>query len=459
MAIKFSTDRKYIINNSEKLTYVHRDSKNFNQAIAKNYFQHKQQQYSVMLNQYREALLQNIHINGKTLDALNLTTKSQQDQLLKNIDSELTKTIEQYIKENSETLSSMRQTVQNLTITNQNELLKFLETIEQAVSLLHGENNALSILLNQARNNGLSLGQLSAKLVQKFNLQNKNGQLISTSRSALDQLAAQLARLTTAAQGIDFSQRAFNGYLNAIFGTRLGEYAVAKGVKYAFNITDQIVEDFLSGTSSATLKTTLRKKEKETKTVSKPDVVLGNGQVRLTTSEKENVTIVNLGLSVKQYSGTNKTVDVVSGKPFQGVLEQIFPNGKYYVYNTLGLLDDTAQTYTEMKKAILFNQAPNFLAGFGASNYAQYIVVNGKLYSIYEILKQIKDSKGNSANKMTDDIVAISIAGAKKIKDIRYRYGDNNSLEQAWLRNKDIHREIGNLTVKGSFNFSNFQFS
>jgi hypothetical protein len=94
------------------------------------------------------------------------------------------------------------------------------------------------------------------------------------------------------------------------------------------------------------------------------------------------------------------------------------------------LLSEAQEQYREMKKAIILAYADNFLSGTGAGNdFAQYIVINGQPYPIYDILKKVATNTTGALSSDHDsaDPVKISIAGASVFEKLKAEFdGPNN---------------------------------
>jgi hypothetical protein len=102
---------------------------------------------------------------------------------------------------------------------------------------------------------------------------------------------------------------------------------------------------------------------------------------------------------------------------------------RYYAYNTLGLVNQNNENYRALKQAILARNMDLFLSGlgFGTDDFSQYLLINGELYSIWEIVQDIEkynEGSSNTPGYMTNsnEPVSISIQGNAQLgKDVDER--------------------------------------
>ena len=468
--IKKETDGDYIECNTskEKLLYVHRNANNFNSEIAKSYFQKKQENKMTMLNRYKTNLMARIQLTDEVKQLFNLTTQEGQEELFSVIDKGVAEGLEMVIQTNSvETLLNLAKSSKQAFDTSDSNFKAvdiLIKNISEAASLLGGpQGNGLVALLNNYLNGGINLTGLNTELQNRLSIKNLEGKVVGFDNAALTTAAKSLSSIINSVQkGERISEESLQGYLRNIFSTGLGERLIAMGVARQVELgADEILDQILTGAKSVANAPKITYQEDYsslTNQTFKADVQTDNFKINISDQGNSSF-MISLGLSVKTYqSGGDKKVSLVSGKPFNQVLEALFPGGKYYVYNTLGLLPDTQDAYREMKKSIVLSYADNFLSGTGhGSDFAQYIVINGAVYPIYDILKKVVENTTGALTQEVDasDPVIISIRGASVLEKLRYSYGSpsEDSLVQAWERNREIHQIItGQLKVHGYLN-------
>lgn len=465
MSIVFSDDKQYIINNTtgQQLIYVHKHVENFDSAAATGYFQQKQLYGEKMLERYRENFVSHLSLPDNIKQLLNFSTVQGQEQLITAIDEGIIEGLQTSIMNASTDLQALSsQARQAYNSEGFKNIGVIIEKIDEAAKIVLGNSNALSILLNDYRQNNLSLSGLSAEIANKLSLQNKEGQVIGFNSVTLNKAASSLMKLINAGIEETLTRESVKGYFNNIFSTAFGEGLVAIGVaKNIVHGADDIVDQLLVGGKIPIKRSTTFAQDYSSliNSTYKADISTGTDNLQITINETGSSIGIQLGLSVKQYSSNNDSVAIVSGKSFAQILGALFSDGKYYAYNTLGLLGDTQSQYREMKKAIILSYADNFLSGTGSgTDFAQYIIINGRAYPIYTILKSVvKNTTGAlSGEQDTSDPIVISIAGASALQKMRNKYPGRNTVGKAWQRVKEINNKIlHNLKVEGHFIPSN----
>lgn len=463
MAFIFSDDKQYIINQNsgEQLLYVHKYAKNFDKVAATQYFQTKQKNGEKMLSRYKTRLFESIQIPASVKELFNFGTEKGQEKLLEEMSTGLQNGLTEALNNTPTDLIALsnaaRQSFNESDITSLDNVIKY---INQGTKLVTTESNALSILLNQFDNGAINLNGLSDELKHRLSFKNEEGKIIGFNSTTLNNVAKSLVNLISAASSQQLSTKAMRGYLNNIFSTGLGESLIATGIaRKMVQGADELVDTLLLGTQTPVRQTTTYAQDYHSliNNTFKPDVGAENFQIAIT--DKGDAITIQLGLSVKQYGSLDKNVSIVSNKPFAQAINGLFSDGKYYVYNTLGLLSDAQKQYREMKKAIVLSYADNFLTGTGyEKDFAQYIVINGKVYPAYNILKKVvnETSGALSSDRDISDPIVISIEGASAIAAERYKYPGRDSKARAWERAKAINKIISNdLTIHGSLVLKN----
>lgn len=414
-----------------------------------------------MLNRYRDRLLQSIQLTDNIKDLFNYGTEQGQEKLLEAIDEGVMNGLEKALgntpTELSELSSKARQSFNESDMSSLNTVIGY---INQGIELIATKSNALSVILNNYMNGNINLSGLSSTLQNKLSLLDTEGQIIGFNNVALNTVAKSLIKLISAAESQNLTKDNISGYLNNIFSTGLGESLIAIGVaRQMVNGADEIIDNLLLGTKAPIKNVTTYAQDYHSliNQTFKPDVGTDNFQIAI--NDQGDVINLQLGLSVKQYSSLEDKVTIVKDKPFTQILSGLFSDGKYEVYNTLGLLNDTQKQYQEMKKSILLSYADNFLTGTGhGMDFVQYIVINGKAYPAYKILKQIIDQASGTLNgdKDNDDSIAITITGVSKIAAERNKYPGRDSMNRAWERAKAINKIIsGDLKIHASLSIKN----
>lgn len=465
MAIAFSDDKRYIIkDNSQKLIYVHKYSKNFEKEAATAYFKEKQKNKDAMLKRYKTRLMASIKLDSNTKNLLNLGSEDGQDQLMKLVDQEVTKGLQSTLGNAPSDLAALtKQARQAFDPKNIETLDEVLDKINKGILLFANEGNALSIILNNylSKDSNSNLQGLYDELKDGLSVADKEGKIIGFNSQSLNKAAQSLMNLISAARNQSLTSKSISSYLANILSTDIGEGLIAKGIatkmiEKSDELINPLIDTLLAG-SKTPIQYSVRYSDEyfslKNQTY-KPDVSAENFKIEI--NEGKDWISINLGLSIKSYDQQAKEVSIVTNKPFNQLLSTLFSGdyGKYLTYNTLGLLSDTYSQYIEMKKAIVLSYADNFLTGTGLGNdFSQYIVINGKVYPAYDILKSVVENTTGAFNNNTDasDPIVISIQGASEIVQLRNAYPGRDSIKKAWQRSEKINEIIsGKLKVHGS---------
>lgn len=471
MSIVISNDNQYIIKDNDKLLYVHKHYENFESNAASRYFQNKAKNKNQLLNRYKTRFLNRIKINNSTKEILNLTTAAQQEKLMNEIDKNMIEGLETAIGKASADIAQLSNDARKIMKTNNQltALKDVFKKISMAADILN-KNNGLSLLLNEYTNTN-DLNGLVTELQNKLSLTNKNGEIIGFNNTALNIAGQSLLNLIVRIQsGKRLSAQSISGYFNNIFSTGLGEGIIASCIGAQIGYAGEELEQYINKTLTGSLTPNMHiksqndlgfKKYKElSNATNKTDFYDENMQLSI--NQGKDTAQIQLGLSIKTYANNKDSYAIVTNKPFKSILEALFPGGKYYVYNTLGLLDASQQQYREMKKSIILSYVDNFLSGTGYGNdFVSYMVINGKAYPVYKILQDVVNNTKGTISSDVDktDPVSISISGASKLVKLRNEYNGNNNLGLAWLRNSAIHNIITkDLTVEAHLNTSLLTF-
>lgn len=457
MGFVLSSDNQYIINISsgETQLYVHKNLENFNESAASAYFNQKAEHAESMFGRYKERFISSISLSPEMKKLFDLTEENslEREEFIQEIDDSIGKGISRALDNASiDAVLDIARGARNDYkggVEDIQKLDKLLGYIIEASELIE-QGNALSLLLSQTTD----LSQLPDRL-QEF-LYSKEGKVVQTNNKVLNSVAKSLLSLSSKVQVEKVSEKSMSSYITNIFSTNIGEAIIALGVgRTAKKGLDEIFDQFLVGTKSVTIE------NEETydgliNSTYKPDIVAKNFEVRI--EDRGETFTIDLGLSGKTYASLSDSgVNIVTGKPFEQFLLMLFSDGKYHVLNTLAHLNQVNDIYRKMKKSILLTYADNFLSGTGAgTDFAQYVIINGKAYSIYNILRTItRDNVITGATSFdgnSKDPIVLSIQGAGQAQKIQNSYSVNRpSWEKAWQRSKEINSLVAGLKVHAHF--------
>lgn len=450
--------------------YMHRHIENFEKDEAINVFQsQKRQNYLKMKERYRNNYLENISINNKSLEILDLAMREDEilSELDNNILSSLNKEISSAIK-NYNLNSMISSSYNDLEEFLKSKDLKYLDDlfsqITKATNLLNTDISGLLALIGPRGQykKDRDLTKLSIEL--KKEIIKLEGKIININRKRLLSIEKSLLNLINNLNGEHINKLTLQRYLSNIFSTQIGEYIVSKGVSKGFDLGLKEIRNSLTG--SNTIK--IDEQDIETTNFIKQFGQSGNQVFKTDNSFKDlKITIndgdsfnINLGLSTKWYKNSGSTMDSVAITRETSFLnrinQMINENDKYYVYNSLGLVSQDDSMYSALKAAIVARNLDVFMSGIGIKeDFSQYIIINGEFYSIWQIIVSLENynhGQGSYGKGDETDPVTISATGLKKISDITESVkNDASNLTLAYLRAKKQNEMIDSLGLTGHF--------
>ena len=418
---------------------------------------------------YQKNYLENIstmpvNVQKRLDDAMN------KDKILSNIDASFVPVLEQAMKKGlqgydlEKGMNTSYQAVSDFLSTGDLEPLNNLfETIAEASEILEVGGNELYFLI-KGKDGFLQHQNLSRLNTELKNvMQSWEGKQVSISQSKLLSLISSVQKLSTQILDGNTSAAKMRANLTNIFSTQLGEFIVSKAVGQALGVVDSELkglEKTLTGTSTVKYTTDPKTKNyilksKKAQTF-KTDNRFENAQISVSDDGAGNYTIT-LGTSTKWYSGGKATrIKIVSEKSFNDKLNQLISmnyRNKYYAYNTLASAKTNPDAYEALRSAIVAQNVDRLLSGFGQQgDFSQYIVINGKFYSVLEILKVIEDYRSYDDTKSP---VTITPSGLGKVTELtaaarqeRFR-SRPRGIERSYAQNRLIQdlRLVGHFHV------------
>ena len=188
--------------------------------------------------------------------------------------------------------------------------------------------------------------------------------------------------------------------------------------------------------------------------VYKVDSQLKNFKVSVDVNGTTATIILDIGTSIKNYqSGTTK-VSITGEKSLIYRLQQLFKSNRDLIlaYNVLANSDVLAAEYAALKSNITAYFADIFISGIGvAGDFSQYIVINGKFYSIYDILLKLKNY--NIGGLKDNSIITVNPIGIGKITAFQNqrREEEPKNLIQAYKNSKISMSMLQGLSLHASF--------
>ena len=458
---------------------------NGNKNLTRSFFDQKKIIATQVKKQYSKYFIANISNNtvqrfGEILDLTdedfltklnNHLTKKLQNQLSVDKLSKL-----HSIVKDGNINSFLKQAVKNDSV---NDLSKAFDIISQALNLLDKDNGGLGAVLLQSTKSANSLKQvgvnLSRLLEQYENKISKDYRLIR--KQSLEAAVNQLRNLSSALYNGSFvssgnklsaeglSTLLLNGLISTQIAQGLAFITSGKAGNLLYKSIVQAV-----GTKAVQVKSNYNK---EIKITGKTDIKAKGVNVSLNGFDNGQIgggITMNIGISSKFYTGQSFNTNLqkpvgVYGSGSGGTLKQALcaiwdnPSDRYLVYNFF-----THEMYQpEFNDLIATRQILRLFATAGSeSDFAQFMLVNGRIVSIWSIVQYVISSNlslsASQDGGKTQGIV-LSIPDRPKI----YAANAYNRLDEpkqtktmaAWTRSRKVNSQINNARIYAELHLKN----
>lgn len=459
-------------NESATYYYIHRHIDHFERDAAIAFFQEQKNiNYQIMKNRFKENYLENL--SGATRESLGiLDAAMKEDEILDSLDKDILDTLNNSISEAiknydfNNKINIAYNSLNNFINTQDAKALdKLLAQITSATKILTNSQSELTFLLGvkrqYAKNRDLNaLYQYIEKGIQS--IENK---IIKVNASRIQSVNNSLLQLVGDLSKQNFNKQSLNGYIKNIFSTQIGEYLISKGIGKALNLLPTEIRKSLTGaknvevTEDPELQALIQNYGQKGNQVFKTDNSFKDLDIEINSGENVNI---NLGISTKWYKGTGSgavyDVAVATETSFVNRLDQMLKNSieNYYAYNALGLAGQDNELYSSLKAALVARNLDVLISGLGVQgDFAQYLVINGNFYSIWQIINAIEFfNKGQGSYTKGDktDPITISATGLSKVISLTDQaQGQPNNLTQAFVRAKKQNQLISTLGLSAHF--------
>ncbi len=454
----------------EKYYYIHRHIAHFEQGDAIASFQNqKEKGYLRMKRRYKQNYLKNIQLTDTQENILNIS--AQGDKFISDIDELLLEALDTNIGNSLKQVNiepGMRQSYAGLNNFINTGEAKYLDDIfhgiELATDVLEEYLPELSILIGQQNwlSSGRNLKKLS-QLIQK-EIKTMENKAVSLTQEKYLALINHLNSLVIGLQQKNVNINSLRTSLTHIFSTTLGEFVTNKGIGKIGNLVEESLKKTFTGTHtisrSVKLSKDLERYRQQGDNVFKVDGSFENLKIELSNGQNLRV---NLGISTKWYKGSSNgkiyKVDITNEQSFVHRAKQIASNNneRYYIYNALALVNQNSAAYVNLKASIIANTFDFLISGMGVhGDFAQFLVINGQFYSIWDIILLLNNNNYGSSNSgytvNKNDIISISARGLTPIgvkTDEARKYTPN--LDWAYKRAKETNKEIEDVQLAGYF--------
>ena len=465
--------------------YIHLNKMNIgnraNNAII-NFKDQKQQVQIETLKQYKDFF--NTSLNGQSLEVLAAACDLNEEDFLNVLNTELQQKLQKDININA--LGSLYQIVNSGDISKYlqeavdkndvEQLSKALQIIAEALNLLEKGDKSLGAILNKSLKDANSFADIGGKLSQllaEYQINNNyrliKRQSLESAKKQLDNLAKALisgkfvsSKKDLTAKGL--STLLLNGIISTSIAQGLGFSIAGKSGSILYKSILEAV-----GTKNVTVTSN---SDKNIKITGKTDVKAKGVSLTLEGidgGENAGRINLNLGISSKFYTGQgfkdldNKNISIGSGSggTLKQALDSIFSDdvSRYLSYNYI-----THNQYViQLNDLITKRQILRLFATAGSEeDFAQFMLINGNVISIWEILQYVLNNdvglsstmKGSSSQGIVIDIPNRPVIYASNVYDPLEGKGDNPSVS-AWQRSHKVNTAIGSARIYAELHLTN----
>lgn len=463
--------------------YIHKHKENIGRAnnknvdnIAKVFSSYRNKASKAALTQYKNLYKANLLTNSiKLIDEI-----TNNDNILLDMDRQVKNELQKMI--NVDSLSKLmdlnRQVldVQEIhkKLVNEKQSFeafnKLLDLLADAVKIVEGESaekgSLAALLLANKRQKNFGMAKMSARLssqLENFIEKNEGKTIKDETLKKTANLINNLARqLTGHYNGTEpLTHQAISGIISKnIFSTALAEGVAAMIRPEVLSTIQKHVQGSLQGDKTIQMQYTDTKglfaNMGTFKAAGKTDIKFNNFKISFNLDGRKKEVLLDIGLSNKFYrtnhfpgleSKTSGKYSSGSGGTLQQAINAIFPHvqKKYLAYNVLVHGNEMPNELIALQDVIVKRQIVTlFSSRGGKEDFSQYMLVNGQLVSILELIQYAQENfSGKSASVLKAEggsqglTLSIpnrpAIVAAKKI---------NDAFTRSLIANKEINRAV-----------------
>ncbi len=408
------------------------------------------------------------------LDELHITVNSTNQK------TTLLKTIENFTTRISKTISE-KDFDSNMYLRQQDfeNLDNILEVIAQTVKIIEGDNGGLAAILSQLTSQPYfktykQLGDTLDKRLQEYqafmaNVNTIDGEILKKAANSLQNFAKALQRggFNTKKDGQKvFNKLTHQGSLKTLISNNFISNTLAQN--FARKMVAEVYEVLGATMQVGSKKVSTSQGTKTRKT----DFIAKN--LKINFQETQNgpsyEITMSLGISSKFYVSQsfvrkNKvgkgTITSGRGPSLEQSLKSIFGEGHdeamYFAYNFIAHSDEQKDQFHgnmngRLNNLILKKEIMRLLATAGnTSDFSQFLLVNGKLYSMYEIIQYVINEKNNfyltSYDRGFRQGIYLQIDARKNLKNKNQWDSYPNEMVAAWHRSHELNETIRRSSV------------
>lgn len=437
--------------------YIHRSYPNFNSAAAVDeYRAQRENAKAKSLMRFKEGFQNSI--NPDSLLALNMS--GDEDAIIQAIDKTMLKTLSDKFSQAANGFDLMKAAdmageagKQFFKTRELKDLNTFFLNISEATEMAFGKDNEIAIIIDRVmrkESGGKAKLTYLQKLVQRSLAKYPTGTELNAKETTIKSLLQRLSKLNEAFDSnTNKTVHRVANLVTGIFSTDIGEYTTAYIVSQTFGRDLNELLKALTGSRKIKMEY-IQELEKFTKTVTatkpmKADASLSNIEIKVESISKDIV--FDLGISTKWYrtldlEGQTGKVKVTTEK-LRGLMNFL---NKSNTFNTIALKtyasknDPTnppgrgdggtpLEDYNLLIQTIVERNLDTVISGSGnvstkkgdsVTDFTQYMIINGRIVSIYELLSAILSDNSNRSVWYH-----ATINGQKKVDDLlRKRLAD-----------------------------------
>lgn len=457
------------------LEKIHIGSRISNGSKNLDFSELRQRMVNQLKLQYIDLLSKRIQIPGETLKTLSNSMDITEEELITEMDKEIKKKLQKDI--NVSKLQILFDTVKNGNL-NQHleaainkksieELNSAFEVISKCLNLLEGKNNegkSLGAALILSIQNSNSFMEIGDKLGIELNEWKKNNNLKTIKKQSLDASFSSLQNLSYVLKTGTFKstgQSLTADGIKKLLSNGLISTNIAEGLAFSMKSKADSILRGVVARSVGTQAVTVRYEDGIQESItSKTDVFLPKVKIKL--KNFGNEISADIGISSKFYTGktflgnSGKEVGLFgsgSGGTLKEALSTIFLNAnqdKYLAYNYLA----HNENQKEMKDLILTRQLLRLFATMGSSeDFSQYMLVNGKIISIWQLVRYIALDDLDEKEK---NGITLSILSKKSFKPEKQHQRRGVSVKEvAWQRSREQNSIINEAKISAKIHLKN----
>lgn len=458
--------------------YIHENPSHIGNKISNrtiNFASKKKEMSSRLKGQYKQGMEMQMNAPAGTLKALSRSMELSEDEFMSRLDNRIREKLQADLAIdklqqlfNIATDGNLNQKIRDAVKKESvDDLQKALNIVAKCVELLEGKSGKGSLGACLTKIGGNNFSQMGANLKSKLDNWQKANNLKTIKRQSLEASLNQLQNLANVLHTGRFksgNELTANGLVTQISNGLISTH-IAEGLAFSMRAeADSILHGVVAQSigTKAHVVDDLNKGSK--KITGKTDISLPNVKVKLEGSGREIA--LNIGISSKFYTGqtflgkTDKMTGSFgsgSGGSLKEALQTIFPalGDRYLAYNYM-----VHDKYVhEMNDLIATRQLLRLFATSGASSdFSQYMLVNGKLVSMWQLVQYAAKTNLGLSSSMggaSSQGIVLSIPDRPSFKQKELHKKGLSPEAAAWMRSRQQNSAINKARITATLHMQN----